>query len=131
MSELDKLTTIVPPSSLMERQQVVQYDFNKLCDDVVREAGLSFEERVAFNEGIQLNKLVKSPLHEILIDTLIKIIDDHKVKGDGDVATQARNQLRILRNLCLALLQSISTLDVNDRQAKSLLLGKLLQSLKV
>ena len=131
MTELEKITKEVPPSSLVLPKEPEAKNVEDIYSDLILLFKLNLEENGKFSQGISTEKLNKSALLKILLEIIINIIDESKKPNSLDKNDDALYNLnkKVTRDLAFSLFTILSNYNYNDRLAKLTLLGKVIQSL--
>ena len=131
MTELDKITTTVPASSLNPPKELEVKTVEDLYQEIINSFKLSLEENNKFSQGIATEKLNHSQLLKMMLEIIVMVIDESKKPNSNDKNDDALYHLnkKIARDLAFSLFGILNNYSYNDRLAKLNLLGKLLQSL--
>lgn len=131
MTELDKITTTVPASSLNPPKELDVKTVEDLYKEIINSFKLSLEENNKFSQGIATEKLNRSQLLKMMLEIIVMVIDESKKPNSNDKNDDALYHLnkKIARDLAFSLFGILNNYSYNDRLAKLNLLGKLLQSL--
>lgn len=131
MTELDKITTTVPASSLNPPKELDVKTVEDLYKEIINSFKLSLEENNKFSQGIATEKLNRSQLLKMMLEIIVMVIDESKKPNSNDKNDDALYHLnkKIVRDLAFSLFGILNNYSYNDRLAKLNLLGKLLQSL--
>lgn len=131
MTDLDRITKDVSPTSFKEPKIVDPKSVDLICDDIISQFKFNVEDTNTFNEGIGLEKLNHNVIHKMLFEIIIKIIDSSKKQHSGDKIDEALfiQNKKIVKDLTFSLFSVLNNYSYNDKQYKIFLLGKLLQSL--
>lgn len=131
MTELDKITTTVPASSLNPPKELEVKTVEDLYQEIINSFKLSLEENNKFSQGIATEKLNRSQLLKMMLEIIVMVIDESKKPNSNDKNDDALYHLnkKIARDLAFSLFGILNNYSYNDRLAKLNLLGKLLQSL--
>lgn len=131
MTELDKITTTVPASSLNPPKEQESKTVEDLYQEIINSFKLSLEENNKFSQGIATEKLNRSQLLKMMLEIIVMVIDESKKPNSNDKNDDALYHLnkKIARDLAFSLFGILNNYSYNDRLAKFNLLGKLLQSL--
>lgn len=131
MTELDKITTTVPASSLNPPKEVENKTIEDLYSEIINSFKLNLEENNKFTQGIATEKLNRSQLLKMMLEIIVMIIDESKKPNSNDKNDDALYHLnkKIARDLAFSLFGILNNYSYNDKLAKLNLLGKLLQSL--
>ena len=131
MTELDKITTTVPASSLNPPKELESKTVEDLYQEIINSFKLSLEENNKFSQGISTEKLNRSQLLKMMLEVIVMIIDESKKPNSNDKNDDALYHLnkKIARDLAFSLFGILNNYSYNDKLAKLNLLGKLLQSL--
>lgn len=131
MTDLDKITTEVTPTSLNLPKEQEAKTIDTLHEDVIRTLSFNLEEHNRFKEGINLEKLNRTQLLRMMLEVVVEIIDNSKKQQVGDKNDDAlfQQNKKVIRDLAFSLFSVLNNYSYNDRQVKVLLLGKLIQSL--
>jgi hypothetical protein len=131
MSELQNITKEVPPTSFFSPKLPPSKPIEEMYNDLISVLNLNVDETIKFKEGVSLEKLKQTPTLKILLETIIVILDNSQKNliGDkNDDALYLQNK-KIVREIAFNLFQLLSNFNYDDRQTKSALTGKLIQSL--
>lgn len=131
MTELDKITTTVPASSLNPPKEQESKTVEDLYQEIINSFKLNLEENHKFSQGIATEKLNRSQLLKMMLEIIVMVIDESKKPNSNDKNDDALYHLnkKIARDLAFSLFGILNNYSYNDRLAKLNLLGKLLQSL--
>lgn len=131
MTDLEKLTTNVPATSLSLPPEAKTKNIDEIYNDLINTLQLSFEENTKFNEGVAMAKLSNIPLTKLMLECSVNIIDNSKKTQTSEKLDEALYQQnkKIVRDLANAFFTVITNYSYNDRELKLYLLGKLIQSL--
>ena len=131
MTDLDKITTEVTPTSLNLPKEQEAKTIDTLYEDVIRTLSFNLEEHDKFKEGINLEKLNRTQLLRMMLEVVVEIVDNSKKQQVGDKNDDAlfQQNKKVIRDLAFSLFSVLNNYSYNDRQVKVLLLGKLIQSL--
>lgn len=131
MTDLDKITTEVTPTSLNLPKEQEAKTIDTLYEDTVRTLNFNLEEHNRFKEGINLEKLNRTQLLRMMLEVVVEIVDNSKKQQVGDKNDDAlfQQNKKVVRDLAFSLFSVLNNYSYNDRQVKVLLLGKLIQSL--
>jgi len=131
MTDLDKITTEVTPTSLNLPKEQEAKTIDTLYEDVIRTLSFNLEEHNRFKEGINLEKLNRTQLLRMMLEVVVEIVDNSKKQQVGDKNDDAlfQQNKKVVRDLAFSLFSVLNNYSYNDRQVKVLLLGKLIQSL--
>lgn len=131
MSELDKITTEVPPSSLSLPKEPETKSLDEVYTELISFFKLNLEENNKFSQGVATEKFNRNQLHKMLLEIVVTIIDESKKPNSSDKAEDALYQQnkKIARDLAFSLFSIINNYNYNDRLMKLNLLGKVIQSL--
>lgn len=131
MTDLDKITTEVTPTSLNLPKEQEAKTIDNLYEDVIRTLSFNLEEHNRFKEGINLEKLNRTQLLRMMLEVVVEIVDNSKKQQVGDKNDDAlfQQNKKVVRDLAFSLFSVLNNYSYNDRQVKVLLLGKLIQSL--
>lgn len=131
MTDLDKITTEVTPTSLNLPKEQEAKTIDTLYEDVIRTLNFNLEEHNRFKEGINLEKLNRTQLLRMMLEVVVEIVDNSKKQQVGDKSDDAlfQQNKKVVRELAFSLFSVLNNYSYNDRQVKILLLGKLIQSL--
>lgn len=131
MTDLDKITTEVTPTSLNLPKEQEAKTIDTLYEDVIRTLSFNLEEHNKFKEGINLEKLNRTQLLRMMLEVVVEIVDNSKKQQVGDKNDDAlfQQNKKVVRDLAFSLFSVLNNYSYNDRQVKVLLLGKLIQSL--
>lgn len=131
MTDLDKITTEVTPTSLNLPKEQESKSIDILYEDLVRTLNFNLEEHNKFKEGINLEKLNRTQLLRMMLEVVVEIVDNSKKQQTGDKNDDAlfQQNKKVVRDLAFSLFSVLNNYSYNDRQVKVLLLGKLIQSL--
>lgn len=131
MTDLDKITTEVTPTSLNLPKEQEAKSIDILYEDLIRTLNFNLEDHNKFKEGINLEKLNRTQLLRMMLEIIIEIIDNSKKQQIGDKSDDAlfQQNKKVVRDLAFSLFSVLNNYSYNDKQVKILLLGKLIQSL--
>lgn len=131
MTELDKITTAVPASSLNHPKELENKTIEDLFSDIINSFKLNLEENNKFTQGIATEKLNRSQILKMMLEIIVTIIDESKKPNSNDKNDDALYNInkKIARDLAFSLFGILNNYSYNDKLAKLNLLGKLLQSL--
>jgi|688.fasta_scaffold539553_3 hypothetical protein len=131
MTELDKITTEVSPSSLQQKTTVQSKDLEHIKKEIEDFFSLNLDEQRKFREGCF--SYSKKNTHKILLEMVVDILD--KSKTSSSVLDNKSEELnyniskKIVKDLTFGLFNAIDSYTYNDKEMKLFLLGKLIQSL--
>lgn len=131
MSELDRITTEVPPSSLVAPKEPEGKAIEDLYTDIISTFKLNLDENAKFSNGVATERLNRTQLHRMLLEIVITIIDESKKPNSNDKVEDALYQQnkKIARDLAFSLFSILNNYNYNDKLMKLNLLGKVIQSL--
>ena len=131
MTDLDKITKDVSPTSLKEPKKIDPKSIELICEDIILQFKFNVEDTNNFNEGLALEKLNRTFLLKLLFEIIVKIIDSSKKQHSGDTLDDALfiQNKKMVKDLTFSLFTVLNNYSYNDKQYKIFLLGKLLQSL--
>lgn len=131
MTDLDKITKDVSPTSLKEPKKTDPKSIELICEDIISQFKFNVEDTNNFNEGLGLEKLNRTFLLKMLFEIIVKIIDSSKKQHSGDTLDDALfiQNKKMVKDLTFSLFTVLNNYSYNDKQYKIFLLGKLLQSL--
>ena len=132
MTELDKITTEVLPTSFDRAFNPVVKDREKLYADIISYFEFNLDQHSKFKEGIVTEKLNKTLLLKMFLEVIIHIVENSKKPQSGENKTEDILHLqnkKIVKDLAFSLFNILNNYDYNDKELKILLMGKLLQSL--
>jgi hypothetical protein len=131
MTELDKITTEVAPSSLAQKNVPTKKDLEEVKKLIEELFSLNLEEQRRFREGCFSHN--KKNTHKLLLEIFVEILD--KSKTPSSVLEDKNEELsynvskKIVKDLGFGLFNAVESFTYNDREMKLFLLGKLIQSL--
>lgn len=131
MTDLDKITTEVNPTSLNLPKEQEAKTIDLFYEDAIRTLNFNLEEHNRFKEGINLEKLNRTQLLRMMLEVVVEIVDNSKKQQTSDKNDDAlfQQNKKLVRDLAFSLFSVLNNYSYNDRQVKVLLLGKLIQSL--
>lgn len=131
MTEIDKIFKEVPPTSFFEPKPPLPKNIEDINKDLIYTLNLNLNETVKFNEGVNLEKLNKTPLLKMVLEILLNIVQNsEKIQtGDKNDDTLFLYNKKMVKDLCFGLFQALNNYSYNDKELKCFLMGKLIQSL--
>jgi uncharacterized protein (UPF0261 family) len=131
MSELDKITTEVASSITAITSKKVTKDYNEIYNDLITCFSLNPEEAFKLKEGFVTEKNKASTAVKIFSELMVSVLDSNK-KDIADKDTEAifLQNKKIIKELINSISQLMRNYQVNEKEFKLLLLGKVLQSLQ-
>ena len=130
-SEIDKIFKEVPPTSFVTPKPPPSKPIEEIYQDLITTLNLNFEESGKFKEGISMERFKKTLLLKLLLETIVHILDNNQkiqVGDKNDDALYLQNK-KVIRDLAFSLFTLLNNYNYNDKEVKTLLLGKLIQSL--
>jgi hypothetical protein len=131
MTELDKITTEVSPSSLVQKNVSTKKDLEEVKGLIEELFSLNLEEQRRFREGCF--SYSKKNTHKLLLEIFVEILDKSKtpsiVLEDKNEELSYNVSKKIIKDLGFGLFNAVESFTYNDREMKLFLLGKLIQSL--
>jgi len=130
-SEIDKIFKEVPPTSFVTPKPPPSKPIEDIYQDLIATLNLNFEESGKFKEGISMERFKKTLLLKLLLETIVHILDNNQkiqVGDKNDDALYLQNK-KVIRDLAFSLFTLLNNYNYNDKEVKTLLLGKLIQSL--
>lgn len=131
MTELDKITTEVPPSSLQRTSLPPARNLDNFKKHIEDFFNFSDEEVKRFKEGCLTSQ--DKQTNKLLLDVIIDVLE--KSKPPPTVSDIKQDEVlynlnkKILKDMSFGLFNVLNSYNVNDRELKIFLLGKLVQSL--
>ncbi len=130
MTELDKITTEVSPSSFVSPPPKSIKTLDDLILELKEVLNLSIEESHKLTQGMVLEKNKESPTQKILCDSIINIIDSSKAESENSKHYSMYIQNRKMnKDMVLNIFNVLKYYDSNDRILKLILAGTVIQSL--
>jgi uncharacterized protein (UPF0261 family) len=131
MSELDKITTEVASSITTVVTKKATKDYNELHNDLITCYNLTPDEAFKLKEGFITEKNKSSTSVKLFSELMISVLDNNK-KDIADINTEAvfLQNKKIIKELINSVSQLMRNYQVNEKEFKLLLLGKVLQSLQ-
>jgi len=130
-SDIDKIFKEVPPTSFVTPKPPPSKPIEEIYQDLISTLNLNFEESGKFKEGISMERFKKTLLLKLLLETIVHILDNNQkiqVGDKNDDALYLQNK-KVIRDLAFSLFTLLNNYNYNDKEVKTLLLGKLIQSL--
>ena len=131
MTELEKITTVVPATSFDKIFNPAVKDIETVYADLIKFYELNNEEINKLKLGAGTEKLSKSSTLKIMLSIIVSIIDEHK-KVENFSKTEEAIYLankKITKDLVFSLFSLLNNYQYNDKELKLQLMGKVLQSL--
>lgn len=131
MTDLDRITKDVSPTSLKEPIKEDSRSVEMICGDLIEQYKFSVEETNKFNNGISIEKLNRTILLKMMHEIIVDIIDSSKKQHIGDKIDEALflQNKKIVKDITFSLFSILNNYSYNDKHYKIFLLGKLIQSL--
>lgn len=131
MSELDRITTEVASSITAITAKKITKDYNELYSDLITCFNLTPEEAFKLKEGFVTEKNKASPSIKLFSELMTGVLDSNKKDiADKDTEAVFLQNKKIIKELINSLSQLMRNYQVNEKEFKLLLLGKVLQSLQ-
>ena len=131
MSELDRITTEVASSITAITAKKITKDYNELYSDLNTCFNLTPEEAFKLKEGFVTEKNKASPSIKLFSELMTGVLDSNKKDiADKDTEAVFLQNKKIIKELINSLSQLMRNYQVNEKEFKLLLLGKVLQSLQ-
>ena len=74
MTDLDKITKDVSPTSLKEPKKTDPKSIELICEDIISQFKFNVEDTNNFNEGLGLEKLNRTFLLKMLFEIIVKFL---------------------------------------------------------
>lgn len=131
MTDLNKITKEVSPTSLKELEKIEPKSLDLICEEIISQFKFNVEDTNKFNEGIGLEKLNRNVLLKMIFEIIVNIIDSSKKQYSGDTFDDALfiQNKKMVKDLTFSLFSVLNNFNYNDKQYKIFFLGKLVQSL--
>ena len=131
MSELDRITTEVASSITAITAKKSTKDYNELYNDLITCFNLNPEEAFKLKEGFVTEKNKTSTSIKMFSELMSGVLDSNKKDiADKDTEAVFLQNKKIIKELINSLSQLMRNYQVNEKEFKLLLLGKVLQSLQ-
>jgi len=131
MSELDRITTEVASSITAITAKKSTKDYNEIYNDLITCFNLTPEEAFKLKEGFVTEKNKTSTSIKMFSELMSGVLDSNKKDiADKDIEAVFLQNKKIIKELINSLSQLMRNYQVNEKEFKLLLLGKVLQSLQ-
>lgn len=131
MSELDKITTEVASSITTIAAKKSTKDYSELYNDLITCFNLTPDEAFKLKEGFVTEKNKSSTAVKIFSELMVSVLDSNKKDiADKDTEAVFLQNKKITKELINSVSQLMRNYQVNEKEFKLLLLGKVLQSLQ-
>ena len=131
MSELDKITTEVASSITTIAAKKSTKDYGELYNDLITCFNLTPDEAFKLKEGFVTEKNKSSTAVKIFSELMVSVLDSNKKDiADKDTEAVFLQNKKITKELINSVSQLMRNYQVNEKEFKLLLLGKVLQSLQ-
>ena len=131
MTELEKRTTTVPPTSFDRVFNPAVKDLDELFSDLIKFYELNNDQVNKLKLGSGTEKLSKSTALKIMLSIIITILDDHKRMENSSKSEEAiyLANKKITKDLVFSVFNLLNNYEYNDKELKIQLMGRVLQSL--
>ena len=131
MTDLQKITTEVKPTSLSDNiEPSTEAKYEATIKDLLKSLKVYDDNYRAFDEGLFSEKNKLNTFTKILIDLISYIFeqDDIKIENPNELLLHKQNK-KFIKEALVMLLSNVKNYNIDDKKAKLMLTGKLIQSL--
>lgn len=131
MDELNKIVKDVPATSFFDPKPPTAKSLDETIQDLILTLNLNVDDTIKLKSGISMERLKTTPLLKILLETIVTIIDNNQkmfVGDKNDDSLYLQNK-KVVREIAFSLFQLLNHYNYDEKQMKTLLLGKLIQSM--
>jgi hypothetical protein len=130
MTELERVIKDVSPTSFDVKIPDPVYNIQEVHDSISKNLRFGVDQTLSYREGLETEKNKNSNIVALVQDVFLQMLDKHEtITDDKTTKTVYLQNKKIARDLLINTFTIINHFNSNDVSNKTVLLGKLIQSI--